>query len=76
MDKKEEEFLQELEKKLDENRKIVSRSILPKPFYGVASYLGFHPLRVLVGLSLLTTVILFGKFFGGLMLLSRKIFLF
>ena len=51
----EDEFLQELEERLEENRKIAKQSVLPKQLYGVASYLGFHTFRGLVLVSLLMT---------------------
>lgn len=69
-------LLQELEERLEENRRLVEETYIPKPLYGVASYLGFHTFRVLVGLSFGLTVIGFYFFYDQLVLLGKQLFLF
>jgi hypothetical protein len=73
--KKEDDFLKEIERRLAENRRLVERSILPERLAGVASYLGFHTLSVLLGVSLGLTLVSYGLFYERLMLLGRVLFL-
>ena len=69
-------FLEELEKRLEENRGLAERSILPKQLYGLASYLGFHSFRSLVIVSGLVTIMGFYFFYGQLVAISKQLFLF
>lgn len=73
---KNEAFLEELEARLKENRRLADDSRWPEFLKPMVSYLGFHPLRVLVGLSLFSTLVMFGLYYESLMALSRKLFLF
>lgn len=75
MEASEEQFLKELEDKLEQNRRMAAKSWVPKPLYGVVSYLGFHSLRVLVLVSLGITVIIFAVWYPTMVELSRKVFL-
>lgn len=69
-------FLEELEKRLEENRVLAEKSILPKQLYGLASYLGFHSFRSLVIVSGLITIMGFYFFYGQLVAISKQLFLF
>ena len=73
---RDEDFLAELEERLEENRKLMQGSFLPESLKGPASYLGFHTFTVLLGISFLVTVMLYGVWFEELMSLSRILFLF
>lgn len=73
---KQTDFLRELDERLEENRRMAERSILPPQLYGLASYLGFHTFRTLVVVSLVMTMVLFWQFYPELMKISREIFLF
>jgi hypothetical protein len=72
----EDKFLDELEKRLEENRRIVAQGWLPKPIQGLASYLGFHQFRTLVIISLVMTAMSFGFFYDPLIKVSKLLFLF
>jgi hypothetical protein len=55
-------FLEELEKRLEENRKLAAGSWLPRPLWGLASYMAFHTFRTLLLAALGITVL--GTIFG------------
>ena len=71
---KQEEFANELEKRLEENRKIGEKSYIPSFLQGVVAYLGFHSFRVLVLGSLGVTILLFLLLGESLMYISKWIF--
>jgi hypothetical protein len=73
---RQDDFLSELETRLEENRRMAEQSWLPSPLHGLASYLGFHTFRSLVVASLAVTMVLFWQFYPELMKISREIFLF
>lgn len=65
------EFLAQLEERLEENRRIMGQWGLPKPLWGVASYLGSHSLRVLLGVSFLIALFGFWQLEAQVMRVSR-----
>lgn len=67
-------FLEELEQRLEENRRLAAGSWLPKPLWGVASYLAFHTFRSLVLASLLLVILLAWLRFDFLLMLGKTIF--
>lgn len=69
-----EQFLEELEKRLEENRELAERTILPRQLHGLASYLAFHTLRGLLLLSGIITAGMFGFEYEGLIKISRRLF--
>ena len=73
---KENKFLDELEERLEENRRLAERSILPPQLYGVASYLGFHTFRTLVVVSLVMTMGLWWLGYGWLINMGKLLFLY
>ena len=73
---KENKFLDELEERLGENRRLAERSILPRQLYGVASYLGFHTFRTLVVVSLAVTLGMWLLDYKWLMGLSKLLFIY
>lgn len=64
-------FLRELEARLAENRRVMASGWLPRPLWGVASYFGFHSLRVLVLVSLVIAMVGFWWFGEIVMRVSR-----
>ena len=76
MNGKQEQFLNELEERLAENRQMAERSWVPRPLWGAASYLGFHSFRVLVVVSFLITVGLFLFWHPVLIEVSKQLFLY
>lgn len=69
-----EDFLEELEQRLEENRELAKKSILPKQLYGLASYLGFHSFRSLVIISFVITVLGFYFWYDTLVAISKQLF--
>jgi hypothetical protein len=67
-------FLQELENRLEENRKMAEGGVLPRPLWGLASYLGFHQFRTLLIVSLGVTITLFLFWYPILIKVSKLIF--
>ncbi len=72
--KNEEAFLQELEQRLKENRRVAQASVLPKWLWGAASYLGFHTFRTLFIVSFLLTLLSFVWWWQDLIRVSRILF--
>ena len=70
------DFLNELEARLEENRKVAQRGVLPKFLWGAASYLGFHQFRTLVIVSLGLTAIMFIFLYPILIKVSKLIFIY
>jgi hypothetical protein len=68
-------FLQEIEQRLAENRKLMQGSVMPRSLAGVVSYLGFHTFRSLFIISFLVTLSLFVGFYDVLVMVSRGMFL-
>lgn len=68
-------FLKEIEARLEENRRLMEVSFIPRPLSRAASYLGFHVLSSLLLLSLLVTAFLYEVFNLRLMEVSKVIFL-
>ncbi|MDO8621453.1 MAG: hypothetical protein Q7R31_04220 [Candidatus Levybacteria bacterium] len=54
----EHEFLKTLEERAQEQEKILRSMFLPKVFLSVSSWLGNHPWRILIPLSIIFTLIL------------------
>jgi hypothetical protein len=74
--KGEKDFLEEIERRLEENRRLAAESVLPKPLWSVASYLAFHSFRSLVLISLgLTILVSFGAF-DWMVKLGKLVFLY
>ena len=71
----EETFLREIERRLEENRRLAERSFLPKQLSGVASYLGFHTFTGLVGVSLGLTILAYSLLYERLMQWGKLLFL-
>lgn len=60
----ESEFLKTLEERAKEQEKIIKGMVLPKVFTTISFWLGNHPWRILIPLSIIITLILhwmFGK---------------
>jgi hypothetical protein len=72
--KSESQFLEELQQRLAENRRLTEKSVLPGFLQDAASYLAFHTFRSLVLASFLITSVMFVAFYDELMGLSRLIF--
>lgn len=70
------QFLQQLESRLNENRRLISASPLPSFLHGFAGYLGFHPFRTLFILSFSITLFSFIFLYQPLIILSRHLFLY
>lgn len=68
------QFLQELETRLEENRRIAQKSYVPAWLQPLASYLGFHAFRTLFLLSLVITILMFCWQFDLTILIGKKIF--
>ena len=73
---KQDKFLEKLEERLEENRQLAEKSVLPKFLSPLASYLGFNAFRVLFFLSFGLTVILSWYAFDWMILVGKKLFLF
>jgi hypothetical protein len=71
---KQREFEREIEARLNENRRVAAGSPVPSWLQPAAAYLGFYPVRVLVLLALLATLIQMAFFYEITMNLSRSIF--
>jgi hypothetical protein len=69
-------FLEELEKRLEENRRVAERGILPRFMWGAASYLGFHQFRMLLVVALGVTVMMFMFWYPTLIRVSKLLFIF
>jgi hypothetical protein len=72
--KRESQFLEELQHRLTENRRLAEKSVLPGFLQGAASYLAFHTFRTLVVASFFVTSVMFMVFYDELMGLSKLIF--
>ena len=72
---KDEDFYKEIESRLEENRRLMSEAMLPKPLSSLASYLGFHAFSSLVLMSLIMTVIVYEVWHSMLMKVSKLVFL-
>ncbi|MEK7450964.1 MAG: hypothetical protein AAB662_03455 [Patescibacteria group bacterium] len=67
----EHEFLKTLEERAKEQEKILRQMFLPKVFISVSSWLGNHPWRILIPLSIILTLIfhfLLGKTYSEFIL--------
>lgn len=67
----EHEFLKTLEERAQEQEKILRKMFLPKVFLSVSSWLGNHPWRILIPLSIILTLIfhfLLGKTYSEFIL--------
>ena len=60
---KEHEFLLELEKRAQEQERLIKKLLLPKVFYSLCLWFGEHPWRVMIPFSFLLTI-LFWLIFG------------
>ena len=58
----EHEFLKALEKRAQEQEKIIKGMFLPKVFTSVSFWLGNHPWRILIPIAIIITLILHGVF--------------
>ena len=67
-------FLDELESRLEENRKLAKGTMWPKPLQGLVSYFGFHSFRSLFLISLGLTIGLFWLWYWPLISLSKNLF--
>ena len=56
----EQEFLNILQKRAQEQEKIIKGMFLPKVFTSVSFWLGNHPYRILIPLAIIITLILHG----------------
>lgn len=74
--KAKEGFLEEIEKRLEENRNLAAESVLPKPLWSVASYLAFHSFRSLVLVSLGLTILGSLVAFEWMVKLGKLVFLY
>jgi hypothetical protein len=74
MKNNEQAFLDELQGRLAENRRLAEKGLLPKQLSGVASYLAFHTFRTLLWVSLLMTIAMFWKLHPQLMEVSKVVF--
>lgn len=59
----EREFLRTIEKRAQEQEKIIKGMFLPKVFTSISSWLGSHPYRILIPISIILTLI-FHAFLG------------
>lgn len=58
----EREFIKALEERAKEQEKLIRGMILPKVFTTISFWLGNHPWRILIPLSIIITLILNGIF--------------
>lgn len=72
----EDKFLEELENRLEQNRKIAQKSWIPRPLHKAVSYLGFHSFRVLFLVSFGITALVFAFWYEVMVSLSKQIFLY
>ncbi len=54
----EHEFLQELKKRANEQEKLMQRIFMPKLFLKISIWLGNHPMRIIIPLAAISTLIL------------------
>ncbi len=71
---KEVEFLEQIEARLEENRRLLVGSLVPVRLRPIAAYLGFHTFRMLWVGSLVATLLLYGFLFEWLMGVSKILF--
>ncbi|OGH20098.1 MAG: hypothetical protein A3D74_03380 [Candidatus Levybacteria bacterium RIFCSPHIGHO2_02_FULL_37_13] len=58
----EREFLKTLEERAKEQEKLIKGMVLPKVFTTISFWLGNHPWRILIPISIIITLILHGIF--------------
>jgi hypothetical protein len=68
------DFLEQIELRLEENRRVLVSSPVPEWLQPIAAYLGFHTFRVLLGLSFVITVTVYGFFYDELAVISGLLF--
>jgi len=71
---KQDEFLAEIERRLEENRLIAAKSIFPNFLKPLVTYLGFNTFRSLFVISLLITIGGVVYFFPSMVSLGKMIF--
>lgn len=69
-------FLEELQQRLEENRQLAEKTLLPRFLRRPASYLAFHHFRTVLIISLLVTVAMFWLAYQPLLRISKTIFLY
>lgn len=74
--KTEEDFLNELEERVRQNRRMAESSRLPKWLQPLAGYWAFHNFKALTITSLIITIGLFWGWFEELIAISKKLFLY
>lgn len=72
---KKENFQKELERRLEENKKLMEKPFIPGRVSSVASFVVLHLFYVVVVMSLLGTAVLFGGFSKELLRISKMILL-
>ena len=70
----EQQFLNKLQERTQEQEKIIKGMFLPKLFISVSFWLGNHPWRILIPLAFILTLIFHGAFGKGYDEFILKIF--
>lgn len=58
----EQQFLNTLQKRAEEQEKIIKETFLPKMFIGISFWLGNHPWKILIPLAFILTLIFHASF--------------
>jgi len=70
----EHEFLEQLKKRASEQEKLIRGVFMPKVFLKISMWLGNHPMRIIIPLAVISTLILRSVFGPSYYNLILKIF--